>query len=191
MYCVYLTTYKGNKLPSFYIGSSTVRKVEDGYRGSVGSKKYQKVFKQELKDNPHHFKTFIISRCETRKEAFLKEEKFQRQLNVVQSPMYINEALASENGYFGRDTSESNNGFYGRKHSEQTLSKMRKPRSEATKAKMRKPKSDSHKEKMIGNTNGKGRMHITIQATCIHCGRTTRKTAITRFHNDKCKHKPK
>ena len=52
-------------------------------------------------------------------------------------------------------------------------------------------KSDSHKTKMIGNTNSKDRKHITIQATCIHCGRSTRKTAITRFHNDNCKHKPK
>jgi hypothetical protein len=35
IYCVYLTCYRGNKLPPFYIGYSTIEKVKDGYKGTV------------------------------------------------------------------------------------------------------------------------------------------------------------
>ena len=60
MYCVYLTTYKGNKLPPFYIGSTQVVQVERGYHGSVRSKKYEMMWKSELINNPHLFKTGFI-----------------------------------------------------------------------------------------------------------------------------------
>jgi hypothetical protein len=35
MFAVYLTSYKGNKLPPFYIGSSSVSALNSGYHGSV------------------------------------------------------------------------------------------------------------------------------------------------------------
>jgi hypothetical protein len=35
---VYRTEYFGSKLPKYYIGSSSVAKVESGYKGSVCSK---------------------------------------------------------------------------------------------------------------------------------------------------------
>ena len=44
MYCVYLTVYSGNLLPMFYIGSSSVKKIQNGYCGSISSKKYKNVF---------------------------------------------------------------------------------------------------------------------------------------------------
>ena len=31
MYCVYLTIYTGNKLPPFYIGSTSLKKINKGY----------------------------------------------------------------------------------------------------------------------------------------------------------------
>ncbi len=101
IYCTYLTIYSGNKLPPFYIGSSTVQRVESGYRGSVVSKKYKSIWKNELKENPDLFKTKIISLHETVEESRAKELKFQRELNVVESTLYINQAYASVNGYFG------------------------------------------------------------------------------------------
>ena len=48
MYCVYLTTYFGAKLPMFYIGSSTVSRVNSGYRGSVSSKSYKEIWNNEI-----------------------------------------------------------------------------------------------------------------------------------------------
>lgn len=33
LYCTYLTSYFGNKLPPFYIGYTTVANINRGYRG--------------------------------------------------------------------------------------------------------------------------------------------------------------
>ena len=126
IYCTYLTTYRGNKLPPFYIGSSTVKKVESGYRGSVSSKKYKSIWKSELKQNPDLFKTKIISLHETSEEAREKELKLQKALNVVHSPLYINQSYASVNGYFGVSVTGKNNPWYGRRHGEESRKKMSK-----------------------------------------------------------------
>ena len=151
MYCVYLTSYQGNKLPQFYIGSTSIEKIKNGYRGTVSSKKYSYTFRKELLQNPQLFRTFIICTASTRKEALHKENLIQRKLNVVKSSMYINESFASANGFFGRDDLGELNGFYGKTHSEETKAKMRKPKSEETKAKMRKPKSLTHRQSMSKN----------------------------------------
>lgn len=52
-YCVYLTCYLGNKLPPFYIGSTTTIKVQSGYKGSVKSKQYKKIFEYETLNNSY------------------------------------------------------------------------------------------------------------------------------------------
>lgn len=108
-FCVYLTVYRGNKLPPFYIGSSSVDKINNGYKGSVDSIKYGSVWKNEIKINKHLFKTIIISTHKTRKEATQKENKLQKLLNVVKSSLYINMAYAAPNGFFGMDVSGENN----------------------------------------------------------------------------------
>ena len=73
-YCVYLTIYSGKKLPMFYIGSSTIAKIKNEYHGSVSSKEYGKIWKEELRNNPELFRTRIISSHDTREQAFDKEE---------------------------------------------------------------------------------------------------------------------
>jgi hypothetical protein len=98
----------------FYIGSSYVYKVKSGYHGSVKSKKYKDIWKSELKDNPHLFKTKIICTTETREQATAIEYRLQKALNVVKSPMYINMALASPNGFFGKPMNGENNPNYGK-----------------------------------------------------------------------------
>jgi hypothetical protein len=82
MYCVYITIYSGNKLPPFYIGYSTLKKVKNGYRGSISSVLYKEIYKQELLNNPHLFKTIIVSKCETRDLALQKEAYIQKHFNV-------------------------------------------------------------------------------------------------------------
>ena len=93
IYCTYLTSYSGNKLPPFYIGSSSIKKVHDGYHGSVASRKYKAIWKQELKEHPDLFKTKITSEHLTRDEALLRERKFHEALKVQNSEMYITSAL--------------------------------------------------------------------------------------------------
>lgn len=115
MYCVYLTTYSGNKLPPFYIGSSSLQKISNGYLGSVSSHAYRNIFKTEVKLNPHLFKTHVISTHASRAEALEKEKRLQIAMNVVRSPMYINKSIAAPAGFFGMDVSGKNNPNYGNK----------------------------------------------------------------------------
>lgn len=119
IYAVYLTSYSGNKLPPFYIGSSSVKKIEKGYRGSVRSKKYKNLWEKEIKEHPYLFKTIIISTHKTRKEATEKEHKLQKQLGVVKSDMYVNMSLATTNGFFGMIVSGSDHPIFGRKYTDQ------------------------------------------------------------------------
>ena len=90
IYCTYLTTYRGNKLPPFYIGFSTIEKVHKGYHGTVKSKEYQPIWNQELKEYPELFKTNILTIHDTKEEATIREVKFQKQLGVIKNPLYIN-----------------------------------------------------------------------------------------------------
>jgi hypothetical protein len=94
MFCTYLTIYRGSKLPPFYIGSTSTKKLMSGYLGSVTSERYGLVWKAETSQNPHLFKTKIISHHKIRAEALLKEDKLQRSLNVVRSSLYVNMAYA-------------------------------------------------------------------------------------------------
>lgn len=53
MYCVYLTTYLGNKLPMFYIGSSSIIKMKGKGNPSFGKKLYNNgKINKRFKDEP-------------------------------------------------------------------------------------------------------------------------------------------
>ena len=135
-FCVYLTIYSGKKLPPFYIGSSSVEKVNNGYRGSVSSKKYSEIWKLELKENPSLFRTKVIKSFPDRKSALDWERKIQETLKVVSNPLYCNLWIAC--GIFGYSvkgkdhhcygkklwTDSNPNPFKGKKHSEETRRKM-------------------------------------------------------------------
>lgn len=116
IYCVYLTTYTGNKMPNFYIGSSSVKKVQDGYKGSPRSKEYKRIWVIETKNSPHLFKTRIIYTCESREEATIKENKLHHLLDVVRNPLYINMWYAIPNGFKGYNCKGKNNPMYGKRN---------------------------------------------------------------------------
>jgi hypothetical protein len=106
-FCTYLTIYKGNKLPIFYIGSSSISKINSGYHGSVKSASYRNIWEKELLESPHLFETKILTTHETRKKALEKEYAIQKKLNVVKNPLYINKAIAA--GCFGELDENSKN----------------------------------------------------------------------------------
>lgn len=112
--CVYLTIYRGPHLPPFYIGSSTVEKLNAGYKGSVSSVQYKKIWREELKHHPERFRTFVIKICESRKDALELERRLQIALNVVRSPLYINQAVAAPKGYCGADFKGANSPNFGK-----------------------------------------------------------------------------
>ena len=105
-FCVYLTIYSGNKLPPYYIGSTNCKKLLNGkYHGSVSSKKYKSIWKEELKNNKHLFISHIIYESDTREESLEEEYNQHKFWDVVKNPLFINMSLASKNGFFGMDNS--------------------------------------------------------------------------------------
>jgi hypothetical protein len=204
IYCTYLTTYRGNKLPNFYIGSTKVERILSGYRGSVSSKLYRNIWIEELSKNPHLFSTKIISYHNTNEEAKEKELFFHRSLDVVKSSLYVNTSEARKNGFFGKDVSGSNNPMFGRrginspnfgkKRTEETRKKMSKsnsrPMSEEQKKKLSiintgKTYSEEYKRKM--SMILKGKKHKTMQ--CPHCKKIAGAGGIKRYHMGNCKNR--
>jgi hypothetical protein len=114
IYCVYKTTYSGTLLPPYYIGSSSIKKINSGYRGSVASNEFKDIWSNELEQNPHLFTTEILSLHEDRQLATEEELKQQILNDVVNNPLFINKSLAKPNGFFGMDVSGENNPMYGR-----------------------------------------------------------------------------
>ena len=129
-YCTYITIYRGNKLPPFYVGSTCLQKIESGYRGSVSSKAYSQIWKQELRDNPQLFVTKIIRIYASRTEALEKEALLQKKLNVVKHPLYVNKSVARKNGFFGMSSFGPDHHRTGVKHTESTKALMSKTRAE-------------------------------------------------------------
>lgn len=113
MFVVYLTMYSGDKLPKWYIGSSSRERVLSGYTGSVASRKWSDIYYKELKENRHLFKTRILSTHETRAEAVHEEYRLQRLHKVVTNNLYFNESYAAKNGCFARDKTGELNPMYG------------------------------------------------------------------------------
>jgi len=147
-FVVYLTLYNGDRLPKWYIGHSTIDKVENGYNGTVASKKYKKIYLEEQKNNKKSFRTKILSFHNSRKDALKEEERLQRKHSVLNNDKYMNMSYASSNGFFGlvvfgkdhpaynkkysKDFCEDirlrqlgvNNSFYGKKHTKECISRI-------------------------------------------------------------------
>lgn len=113
IYVVYKTIYCGNRLPPYYIGSSSLEKIENGYLGSVSSNEYKNIWEDEIKINPHLFSITILEEYNNRKSALLGELEYQIKYDVVKSPMYCNKSFAIPNGFFGMDVSGEKNPMYG------------------------------------------------------------------------------
>lgn len=120
MFCVYITFYRGNKLPPFYIGYTSIQKINNGYHGSVCSKQYKDIWKYELKFNNELFKTKILSIHLTKKEANNREIFIQQKLNVIKNSLYINQSAYP---HFAANITTGT--FKGKKHSAETKLKMR------------------------------------------------------------------
>jgi len=94
MFVTYLTIYKGNKLPPFYIGYTKKSNIEKGYNGSVKSKKYKGIWEEEKKKGL--LKTIILSEYDKKEDAINREAYLQNFFSVHTNPMYINMATANK-----------------------------------------------------------------------------------------------
>jgi hypothetical protein len=86
----------------FYLGSTSVTKIQTGYHGSVSSRKYKSIWKSELTNNPDQFKTVILTTHQTRKEAVEREYYLQVHVKASVNDMYINEAYARRGFAYGK-----------------------------------------------------------------------------------------
>lgn len=183
MYVCYLIKYKGDKLPPLYIGSTKLLKLENGYRGSIVSKKYKKIFIEELKNNFHLFDYEILSEHETRDEALIKELELQKFYNVVKSNDYMNESLASINGMFGRDVSGKNNPMFGKKHTNEAkkiMSDKREGKSFYSPTEKHKEIiSSTHKNKKMSDDNKKALFDVNKDTfVCVDSNGNTFRVGI-------------
>lgn len=151
-FCVYQTVYSGNKLPRYYIGSSSVEKVKSGYRGSVCSKQFKNLWKEELQCSPEHFRTFIISRYGTRKEALASELLYQIAFDVVKSEHYINKAYACK-GFINEGG--INSPMFGKHHTKEVKQKMSESQKGEKNHQFNKHRSEETKQKISNSSKGK------------------------------------
>ena len=103
---VYLTMYSGTKMPRWYIGSTTIDKINDGYNGSVDSKKYKAIWLEERKAHPELFKTRILSYHTTKQESLDEELRLHKKHSVIKNINYINMSYCQAKGFHGGDTSK-------------------------------------------------------------------------------------
>jgi len=141
-------------MPPFYIGHTYIKRIQKGYHGSVQSKLYQSIWKAELKENPHLFKTTILSYHNSKEEANNKEKKFQLAFQVHKNSMYINQCITQTNFY---SIPYGNKNMLGKKHSEETKQKIREAR-----AKQKINHSTETKEKIRKSLTGKKHSEETI-----------------------------
>lgn len=126
IYVVYKVKYTGEKLSAkYYIGSTSLVKFNSGtYFGSIKSKRWKKLYKEELLQSPHLFTIEILSEHSSRQNALLEELNVQKKLDVVKSELYFNESFAQPNGFFGRDVKGVKSPTFGKKHSIESKQKM-------------------------------------------------------------------
>jgi hypothetical protein len=135
LFIVYLIMYQGNKLPPFYIGSTSLEKFNKGYSGSVSSKEYKTLWKTELRSNPHLFKRRIVSSYFTPEEAISAESRFHYVLRVNRNPLYTNKCIAGNSprsmgfvGHGDKNPMYGKSAMKGRKHSPETKARMAEAR---------------------------------------------------------------
>ena len=112
-YCVYRTVclHKLEGIPKYYIGSTSIERIKNKYVGSVKSKAWKDIFNELKRDDA--FRVDILLLYNSRDKALKSEKKLQELLDVVKSDLYFNMAVATVNGFFGRDVSGKNNPMYG------------------------------------------------------------------------------
>ena len=143
-------------MPPFYIGSTSVEKVNNGYKGSVKSASYKDIWHEELKNNPELFDIKIITIFDSRKKALEEENRLHKKLNVVKNPLYINKAIAT--GCFGLLDNKSINKMKKTFNSDQwksTIGKVQRQKISATKnsPEWKSSKGEIARQKLIKTKN--------------------------------------
>jgi hypothetical protein len=200
-YVVYHTTYFGDKFPANYIGSTSIDKIQQGYKGSVSSKEYKSVWQSELKTNPHLFSIEIISYHDTRSDATYKELQIQKLFNIVKNPLFVNKSYAQPNGFFGMRNSGTTASMYGKTSWNKDKSPWNKGKSLTKEHKIKLSEAnkgnaclEETKLKLSSIMKSKPSPLKGIpqkQIMCPYCNKSGGATNMKRYHFDNCKYKQK
>jgi hypothetical protein len=98
--------------------------LERNYVGSPTSKEYSEVFRTERKNNPHLFKTVILSHHADKTSATEREHFLLSHFNAKDNPMYINKSNSGKNYYGSNPKFGKDNANYGNKYSIETRRKL-------------------------------------------------------------------
>jgi hypothetical protein len=158
-FCVYLTIYRGNKLPPFYIGYTSLNNYKSGYFGTVSSKEYKDVWKSELQNNLQHFKCILLKTFETKEDAKEYETYIQRFQKVHKNPLFMNKCINGEK-------------FFCTGHSAETIQKISGKNNHA----YGKPRPQYVKDKISKATKGANNPNFGKKAST----ETRRKQSIAR-----------
>lgn len=90
-----------------------MKKHKAGYHGSILSKAYKEIYKQELLEYPELFDSCIISEHETREEATKAERLYQIQVDAARNPLFMNKSIAAPKGFFGLSLPKEEHPLYG------------------------------------------------------------------------------
>lgn len=202
MYCTYITFYRGNQMPPFYIGYTSVERINKGYNGTPQSKQYKKIWNDERKNNIHLFNTKILKYYNTRQEASEAETRLQKALNVHKNLMYINMAIAGEKFYnTGERTKESIQKGLATRIANGTTGKGRKRidvtrRNYSTKFNMfwlnkKRSAQDRFKKSITAKRRiEQANTDFSLIVQCPHCNKVGQSANMKRWHYDKCKSIP-
>ncbi|UQS94005.1 hypothetical protein ABNavy1_183 [Acinetobacter phage AB-Navy1] len=187
-YCTYMTVYYGDLMPRRYIGSSSIDRILSGYKGSVKSAKWKTIWRNEIKNRPHLFKTRVLSVFDSRDEALNAELRLHIKYDVVKSEKYINMAIAQPNGFFGMSKSGTNlTSSHKRKISQSLAGKKRgkyKPMSALGREHISRATSGKNNP-MYGKVHPKkGKSIHQPRACCVFCQTESSVGAITRYHKN-------
>ena len=149
-YVVYHTIYHGDLFPPNYIGSTTLKNIQCGYKGSVRSKIYKADWNKEIKNNPSLFEVFIISYHDTREDALYHELECQKIFNVITNNLFVNMSYASPKGFFGRDVKGHKNPMYNKKRTDIHWTQL-----DRHKDTLKQLKIDNSKRTSLNNKNNK------------------------------------
>jgi hypothetical protein len=180
----------------FYVGSTSVSKIKNGYRGSVASKAYKEIWITELKNNPQLFETKIISFHSKREEAIQKENLFHKKLGVVLNDLYINRANAILDGCFGSDNKGVNNPMFGTVREDAKIrlltnnpmknskiaAKVSHKKKELRSSGLHKSTKNSRNTLILTSERMRDNNPSKIKCSCVVCRKETTFSAIIRFH---------
>ncbi|QIW87864.1 homing endonuclease [Agrobacterium phage OLIVR5] len=105
-FCVYLIVNSSEILAPFYIGQTSTSKFLGDYFGSVASRKWRKLYNEELSKDSSRFRKKVLYTFDSKKEAIDKETEILKHFDAHKSRLFINMNIGGSE-FFGGPKDEN------------------------------------------------------------------------------------